>query len=142
MVGCQVWYTYYDVNPGDEDECRKQNPDLLISPDQVPLEEMDYSYLNSPTKTIVRQLLVAEAAHTLGLARGKNSGKISIPMAEMQMDYQMLLNFGTDEKKNVMQKLEERLLRMSPSEVMKKQAEIVEAAMQAKRGVPLGLYVI
>ena len=29
-----------------------------------------------------------------------------------------LLNFGTDEKKNVMQKLEERLLRMSPAEVM------------------------
>ena len=31
---------------------------------------------------------------------------------------------------------------MSPSEVMKKQAEIVEAAMQAKRGVPLGIFVI
>lgn len=142
MVGCQVWYTYYDVNPGEEDECRKQNPDILISPDQVPLENMDYSFLNSPTKTIIRQLLVASAAHTLGFIRGKNSGKISIPMAELQMDYQMLLSFGLQEKDNVMKSLEERLMRMSPAEVMKKQAEIVEASMQAKRGVPLGLYVI
>lgn len=142
LVGCQVWYTYYDVNPGDEDECRRQNPDILISPDQVPLEDMDYTFLNSPTKTIVRQLLTAEAAHTLGFIRGKNSGKISIPSAELQMDYQMLLSFGVEEKRNVMQALEERLMRMSPSEVMKRQAEIVESSMQAKRGVPLGLYVI
>lgn len=142
LVGCQVWYTYYDVNPGDEDECRRQNPDILISPDQVPLEEMDYTFLNSPTKTIVRQLLTADAAHTLGMIRGKNSGKISIPMAELQMDYQMLLTFGLQEKQNVMTKLEERLMRMSPSEVMKRQAEIVESSMQVKKGTPLGLYVI
>lgn len=142
LVGCNVWYTYYDVSPSDVDECRRLNPDILISPDQVPLEDMDYALLNSPTKTIIRQLLVAEAAHTLGLIRGKNSGKISIPMAELQMDYQMLLSFGNEQKKEVMQKLEERLQRMSPSEIMKRQAEIVESAMQAKRGVPLGMYVI
>lgn len=142
LVGCYVWYTYYDTNSENVDECRKMNPDVLISPDQVPLENMDYAFLNAPTKTIIRQLLVAEAAHTLGLVRGKNSGKISIPMAELQMDYQMLLSMGNEQKKDIMQKLEERLQRMSPAEVMKKQAEIVEASMQAKKGVPLGMYVI
>lgn len=142
LVGCNVWYTYYDVNPSNIDDCRKENPDLLITPDQVPLEKMDYELMNPPTKTIIRQLLVAEAANTLGLIRGKNSGKISIPMAELQMDYQMLLNLGNEQKKDVMTKLEERLQRMSPSEVMKRQAEIVESAMQIKKGVPLGMYVI
>lgn len=142
LVGCEVWYTYYDVNQGEEDECRRQNPDILISPDQVPLSKMDYTFLNSPTQTIVRQLLVANAAHTLGIIRGTNSGKISIPNAELQMDYQMLLRMAEDERDRTMKALEERLIRMSPSEVMKKQAELVQSMLEVKRGVPLGFYVI
>lgn len=142
LVGCHVWYTYYDVSGSDVDECRKLNPDVLISPDQVPLEDMDYNYLNGPTKTIVRQLLVAMAAQTLAMIRGKFSGKISIPLAEANMDYQMLLNLANQERQETMQKLEERLTRMSPYEVMKKQAELVESMMQAKKGVPLGIMAI
>lgn len=142
LVGCQVWYTFYDTGNDDLDECRKQNPDVLISPDQVPLEEMDFAFLNNPTKTIIRQLLIAKTAHTLGLIRGANSGKISIPNAELQLDYQMFLHMGEDEEEKVMKALEERLTRMSPVEVMKKQAELVQALLDAKKGVPLSMYAI
>ena len=49
-------------------------------------------------KNTIRQLLTAEAFITLGVIRGTNSGKVSIPMAELQLDYQMLLELGKAEK--------------------------------------------
>lgn len=142
LVGCNVWYTYYDVSGENVDECRLDNPDVLISPDQVPLNKMDYDYLNSPTQTIIRQLLVAKAASTIGLIRGYASGKISIPKAEMQLDYNMFINLGEKEEEKAMKALEERLKMMDPYAVMEKQKQLVNDMMEAKRGVPLGIYVI
>lgn len=142
VVGCQVWYTYYDVNPGEEDECRKLNPDILLSPDQVPLDTMDYAYMNGPTKTIIRQLLVAKVANTIGLIKGHFSGEVSIPMAEAKIDYQMYLNLGREEEEKTMKALEERLREMDPTEVMKRQAELVQSMLEAKKGIPLEWYLI
>ena len=49
LVGCTVWYTYYDtVSAEDADECRRLNPDVILTPDQVPLNKIDYTYLNEP----------------------------------------------------------------------------------------------
>lgn len=141
LQNCTCWYTYYDVSGADADECRKQNVDVLLSPDQVPLEEMDYAFFNSPTKAIIRQLLIAEAAETLGFVRGKFSGNINMIASPLTMDYNMLITYGQREKDNAMKDLNERLQRMSPYEVMKKQAELVESLIQAKKGTPLGLYV-
>lgn len=142
LENCACWYTYYDVSGGDADECRKNNVDVLLTPDQVPLEEMDYSYFNSPTKTIIRQLLIGEAAETLGLARGKFSGSINIISSSLNMDYSMLLSMGQRVHDNTMKSLEERLQRLSPYEVMKRQAELVESMLQAKKGTPLPILVI
>ena len=143
LVGCQVWYTYYDVTDAESaDRCRKENPDVLITPDQVPLDKMDYSLLNEPTKVIIRQLLTAKTKETLGLVRGKFNGKVSIPKAELTMDYQMLLNQGRDEWKATMESLEKRLEDMSPAAILKTQAEIVQSNMEILKNKPLGIIVI
>lgn len=142
LHNCTVWYTYYDVNPSNVDDCRKENRDILLTPDQVPLDEMDYSMLNSPTKVIVRQLLIAEAAETLGLIRGTYSGNISMISNSLTLDYNMYINLGQREKENAMRSLDERLQRMNPYEVMKRQAELVDSMIQAKKGTPLPLMVI
>lgn len=142
LHNCTVWYTYYDVNPLNVDDCRKENSDVLLTPDQVPLDEMDYSMLNSPTKVIVRQLLIAEAAETLGLIRGTYSGNISMISNSLTLDYNMYINLGQREKENAMRSLDERLQRMNPYEVMKRQAELVDSMIQAKKGTPLPLMVI
>ena len=142
LHNCTVWYTYYDVNPSNVDDCRKENNDILLTPDQVPLDEMDYSMLNSPTKVIVRQLLIAEAAETLGLIRGTYSGNISMISNSLTLDYNMYINLGQREKENAMRSLDERLQRMNPYEVMKRQAELVDSMIQAKKGTPLPLMVI
>ena len=124
------------------DDCRKENSDVLLTPDQVPLDEMDYSMLNSPTKVIVRQLLIAEAAETLGLIRGTYSGNISMISNSLTLDYNMYINLGQREKENAMRSLDERLQRMNPYEVMKRQAELVDSMIQAKKGTPLPLMVL
>lgn len=144
LVGCEVWYTYYETNSKDEEEqCRLDNiDDVIIRPDQVPLSKMHFSYLNEPTKVIVRQLLVAKAKETLGNIRGTFSGKIHIPQAEAQMDYQMLITQGQQEYQKVMENIDKRLEDLLPSNILKSQAEMIQSQLEIQKGTPLGIYVI
>lgn len=143
LIGCEVWYTYYDTSDGSEDECMRYHAnDVILSPDQIPMEEMDYAFLNIPAKTIVRQLLIAKAKQTLGLIRGKFSGKVSIPQAEMTMDYQMLAQQGKEEYDAAIEALTKRLESMRPVNIMKEQAELMESNMKIQQYTPLGIYAI
>lgn len=143
LIGCEVWYTYYDTSNGDEDECMLYHADdVILSPDQVPMENMQYEFLNEPAKVIVRQLLIAKAKQTLGLIRGKFSGKVNIPQAEMTMDYQMLTQQGKEEYDAAMEALMKRLERMRPVNMMKEQAELMENNVKLQQYTPLGIYVI
>jgi hypothetical protein len=137
-----LWYTYYDMVGDDADECRRKNPDVILSPDQVPLDEMDYSYFNAPTKALIRQLLIAHAAETLGLIRGKFSGQIGMINNQLVMDYNTLISLGQRERDNALNGLKERLQRMTPYETMKRQAELVQSLKEVQKGTPLGLYSI
>lgn len=143
---CYVWYTYYDVSNGSEEEidaCRMENNgDILITPDQVPLSKMRYEMMNEPTKQTIRQLLVAEAMITLGIIRGTNSGVVKIPDAEMQLDYNMLLDLGKQEKERVFTDLKERLESMLPWNIMKNYSEMTDSLINIQKQKPLGLYVI
>ena len=143
LVGCEVWYTYYDTSDGSEDECMRYHAnDVILSPDQVPIGQIDYLYLNEPTKVIIRQLLVAKAKQTLGLIRGKFSGKVNIPQAEMTMDYQMLLQQGKEEYDAAMEALKTRLERMRPVNMIKENAELMENNLKIQQYTPLGIYAI
>lgn len=143
LIGCEVWYTYYDTSNGDEDECMLYHADdVILSPDQVPMENMQYQFLNDPAKVVVRQLLIAKAKQTLGLIRGKFSGKVNIPQAEMTMDYQMLIQQGKEEYDAAMEALMKRLERMRPVNMMKEQAELMENNVKLQQYTPLGIYVI
>jgi hypothetical protein len=133
-VNCICWYTYYDVSTGEDgntaEQCMLDNKDtLLITPDQVPLSKMHYELLNYPTQQIVRRLLIAEAKILLGNIRGYASGVVKIPEAEMQLDYQMLIDQGKQEKDTVLNELKERLDRMLPWNQMKNQADMNESLM-------------
>lgn len=143
LVGCNVFYTYYDtVSSENADECRRMNPDVIITPDQVPLNKMDLAFMNEPTKTIIRKLLLAKAKETLGLIRGKFSGKLNIMDAEANMDYNMLINQGQREYDATMKELDDRLLRMSPLEQLKKQGEMTEATLKVLSGKPMKIMTI
>ena len=142
LNGCYLWYTYYDTTPDNVDECRRQNQDVILSPDQVPLNEMDYSYFNAPTKALIRQLLIAHAAVTLSLTRGKFSGQVGMINNQLVMDYAQLMTLADKMKDTAMTELKERLQRMTPYETMKKQAELVQSMKEVQKGTPLGIYKI
>lgn len=142
LNGCYLWYTYYDTTPDNVDECRRQNQDVILSPDQVPLDEMDYSYFNAPTKALIRQLLIAHAAETLSLIRGKFSGQVGMINNQLVMDYTQLMTLADKIKDTAMTELKERLQRMTPYETMKKQAELVQSMKEVQKGTPLGIYKI
>jgi len=138
---CYCWYTYYDVSNTDEEgatQCLIDNKDdVLITPDQVPLDEMQYELMNNPTQQIIRQLFVAECMITLGVIRGTYSGTVKIPQAEMQMDYQMLLEMGKAEKERVFNNLKERLNEMLPWNQLQHQADLTDNLMKVLQQKPM-----
>ena len=144
-ASCYVWYTYYDVSNASEDDieqCRLENKDdIIITPDQVPLDKMRYELMNNPSQQIIRRLLVAEAKILLGIIRGTYSGAVKIPEAEMQMDYNMLLEQGKSEKETVLNELKERLERMTPWNLMEKQSTMNDQLIKVLKNKPLGFYV-
>lgn len=143
-ANCYVWYTYYDVSGSDDaaDQCMLENKDdVIITPDQVPLDKMKYELMNNPTQQIIRRLLVAEAKILLGIIRGTFSGAVKIPEAEMQMDYAMLLEQGKAEKETVLNELKERLDRMTPWNLMEKQSTMNDQLIKVLKNKPLGFYV-
>ena len=142
LQNCYCWYTYYDTNSGNEEDCMKQNPDVLLTPDQVPLSKMDYSLFNEPTKALIRQLLTGHAAETLSFIRGKFSGNVSMINNPLTMDYAQFMTYGQRERDNALNSLKERLERLSPYYTMQKQAELVDNSVKTLKGTPLGIYVI
>lgn len=144
--GCYVWYTYYDTTDASNDDidaCRIENrDDILLTPDQIPLSKMKFELMNNPTQQTIQQLLIAEAMITVGTIRGYASGKISIPQAEMQLDYNMLLDQGKQDKERIFTELKERLEAMLPWNIMKNYADMGDSLMNILKQKPLGLYVI
>ena len=142
-ANCICWYTYYDVSGAeDADLCMLENKDdVIITPDQVPLDKMKYELMNNPTQQIIRRLLVAEAKILLGIIRGTFSGAVKIPEAEMQMDYNMLLQQGEKEKETVLNEIKERLDRMTPWNLMEKQSTMNDQLIKVLKNKPLGFYV-
>lgn len=141
MTGCQVWYFYYDTNSSNVDACRNDNPDIIKMPNQVPLSKLDYADFNEPTKTLIRQLFVAESKRALGRTRGKFGGIVGPPEAERTMDYETLISEGNEERKAVLERLDARLLRLSTTAQLERSAKEAEDLNLALRKHPLGFWV-
>lgn len=142
LHNCICWYTYYDVN-GNEDECRKDNiGDILLSPDQIPLDKMEYEFLNAPTQNIVRKLLTAKAARALSFIRGKFSGNINMIASNVTMDYGMFSAYADNLESKTYDELKARFENLSPYKVMENQANLVKNMIEAKKGTPLPIMVI
>ena len=136
---CNVWYTYYEPG-GNVDECRKLNKNIIISPDQVPMEEMQYEYLNNTSKQYVKDMFAAECMITLGFTRGTFSGKVQVPEAEVNMDYNMFINQGEKLKDKTQESIKAYLEGLDPANVLKKQADISENVNKIASYTPLPFY--
>lgn len=143
LAGSQVWYHYYDTTNSNVDECRNANSDIIKLPNEVPLSELDYSTFNEPTKTLIRQLLVAKSKEVLGgRIRGKYSGSLKVPEVDIKMDYESLLSEGLSERKEILERLDERLKRLSSDTQLEKAAERAENLNKTLHYKPLGIYIM
>ena len=139
LTGCQVWYHYYETD--NPEACRLENPDIIMSPNDVPLAKLDYNKFNEPTKTLIRQLFVAEAKRALGRTRGKFGGLVGPPEAQATMDYDSLLSEGNEERRAVLERLDERLLRLSSLNQLQRASEEAEYLNKSLRFRPMGFWV-
>ena len=137
-----MWYTYYDVAPGEEDDCLTENAaTVYLSPDQIKLDLKHYSMLNDAAKATVVRLFLANAAQTLAFIRGKFSGQIQMVNASLTLDYAQFTDFARTEKEGALNDLKERLLKLTPNEVLKREAEMVDSIKKIRGGTPLKIYV-
>jgi hypothetical protein len=142
-VGCYVWYTYYDTANGTDDEideCRKTQKGVVISPDQVPFDKMEYEYLNNNAQQYVRQFLTAEAMITLALIRGYASGVVQIPEATLTLDYSTLKEEGEKIKDKASEQLDKFLEQLLPWNMLKNQADMMDSTKKILDMTPLKFY--
>jgi hypothetical protein len=119
----KVWYWYYDINPENKDDCLRKNKDIIKAPNDVPMDRLYFDDLNEPAKIWVRRYFIALCKETLGRVRGTFNGKIPVPDANMEIEFQSLLTEGKDEIQTLKKELEDMLLRLSPMEVLKRASE-------------------
>ena len=141
LAGTKVWYHYYD-STDDRDQCLIDNPDIIKLPNDVPLSKLKYSDLNEPTRVWVRRYLTALFKEALGRVRGKFSGSLKVPEAELTMDYDSLLSEGKEEQLKLLEQLDLRLERLSNLKQLENKGLEAENLNKSLSYRPLGFYVI
>jgi hypothetical protein len=76
--------------------------------------------------------------------RGKYSGNIKAPDAELKLDYESLMTEGKDEKTKLVEELLARLERLRPEKLMEKEALLAESLNKQLKfnAMPRQIYVI
>jgi len=145
LAGTKVWYYYYDTGGMSEEEinnCLNENKDIIKLPNEVPLSRLQYSDLNEPTRVWVRRYLTALFKEALGRVRGKFSGSLKVPEAELTMDFESLLSEGKEDQLKLFEELDARLERLSNAKQLELKAGEAENLNKALSYRPLGLFVI
>ena len=145
LAGTKVWYHYYDTSDMSDDEklnCLNENKDIIKLPNEVPLTKLRYSDLNEPTRIWVRRYLTSLFKEALGRVRGKFSGSLKVPEAELTMDYDSLLSEGKEEQLKLLEQLDLRLERLSNLKQLENKALESENLNKSLSYRPLGLFVI
>jgi len=145
LAGTKVWYHYYDTSGMSEEEknkCLNENKDIVKMPNEVPLTKIKFENLNEPSKVWVRKYFTALCKETLGRVRGKFSGVLKVPDAELTMDYTSLLSEASSEKEKLITELSEYLMRLNSKDQLERKAQEAENLNKSLSYRPLGFYVI
>jgi hypothetical protein len=143
----RVWYWYYDTSQGDRDKCLADNPDIIKLPSDVPYDKLSWDDLNNPAQIWIRRWFTAYCKETLSRVRGKFSGSLKTPDADLTMDYTSLATEAKDEKTKLIDELigaDGRLTRLRPEKIMEREALLAENLNKQLRfrAMPRQIYVI
>jgi len=139
VAGSKVWYHYYETTSDEERQrCLNENKDIIKLPSDVPVDVVNYSELNSPSKQWIREYLTAKAMEVLGRVRGKFGGALGVTDSEVTMDYESLLSEATAIKEKLFTRLNERLERLRPDKMLERKALEAENLNKSLQYRPLG----
>lgn len=143
----RVWYWYYDTGQGDRDKCLADNPDIIKLPSDVPYDKLSWDDLNNPAQIWIRRWFTSYCKETLSRVRGKFSGSLKTPDADLTMDYTSLATEAKDEKTKLIDELigaDGRLTRLRPEKIMEREALLAENLNKQLRfrAMPRQIYVI
>jgi hypothetical protein len=143
----RVWYWYYDTGQGDRDKCLADNPDIIKLPSDVPYDKLSWDDLNNPAQIWIRRWFTSYCKETLARVRGKFSGSLKTPDADLTMDYTSLATEAKDEKTKLIDELigaDGRLTRLRPEKIMEREALLAENLNKQLRfrAMPRQIYVI
>ena len=143
----RVWYWYYDTGQGDRDKCLADNPDIIKLPSDVPYDILSWNDLNNPAQIWIRRWFTSYCKETLARVRGKFSGSLKTPDADLTMDYTSLATEAKDEKTKLIDELigaDGRLTRLRPEKIMEREALLAENLNKQLRfrAMPRQIYVI
>tara|TARA_R110000824_G_scaffold42665_1_gene125403 strand:- start:9882 stop:11111 length:1230 start_codon:yes stop_codon:yes gene_type:complete len=137
-----IWVRYMiprDPWTSEEDD-RNMMHDGINNINTIPLANIPYQNINSIGKHWIRRYALAITKGILAQVRGK-VGAIPIPNGTVTLNSAELSSQSKEEKSTLKQELQKLLDEMVYSEVAKREAEAGDAAMNALRNSPGGIYV-
>lgn len=118
-----------------------QGNGLVSTPADAQLNFISYNQLNSVAQTWVKKFAQALAKELLGIGiRGKFSGNLPIPDAELTLNSSDLISTAREDKKELKEELKLQLEELSYEKIMEKRALVQEKVNQVLSYSPMGLY--
>ena len=108
----------------------------------MPLNKLDFCDLNDMSKIWVRKYLSALAKETLGRVRGKFSGTLKIPNAEISMDNETLLGEAKEEKIALIAELNDWLTDLRSDKLLERRANEATNLNTTLKFIPNGIWAI
>lgn len=155
-----IFYTYYDnvgvggnmslsgnnANPGYTGSTNSlgqstQGNGLVSGPSDAQLYNLTYAELNDPAKRWVKRFAQANAKEMLGLAiRGKFSGVLPIPGAEVTLNADALVTNGRADMDALREEIKETLEKLNYKAILENNASIQESINKTFTYSPLGIW--
>jgi hypothetical protein len=150
-----LYYFYYDTigiggnpamsgftaNPGYTGGTGSQGNGLVSGPSDAKLYNLSFEELNDVAKTWVKKYAQALAKELLGIGiRGKFSGELPIPGAQLTMNSESLITNGRADMERLKEELKELLEKLNYKAILENNAAIQESVNKTLSYNAFGIY--
>jgi len=134
-------YSGYTANPGYTGGTWSQGNGLVSGPSDAQLNYLTYNELNSNAKYWVQKFALAIAMRILGISiRGKFSGTLPIPDAELTLNASLLADTAEKDIDKLKEELKLELEKLNFKALLENNAMMQENINKTLGFVPLGIY--
>jgi hypothetical protein len=141
-VGGNISFSGFTANPGfTGSTAYTQGNGLVSSPADASIYNLTYDELNDAAKTWVKKYAQADAKELLGLGiRGKFSGTLPIPDAELTLNAESLITNGKADMDKLKEELKDRLEKLNYKAILENNSLMQEYLYKTFSYIPTGIY--